>query len=352
MTPSRVARSQSSPTRTPPSEPVAGPPSPVPTPEVSTVPVRVQQADIAIAHDYLTQRGGAERVVLSLTRAFPGAAVHTSFYDPDDTYPSSRDVDIRTAADQPGRRRCATTTGWPCRSSPSTFSRVKVDADVVVCSSSGWAHGVRATGRKLVYCHAPGPLALPARRLHGAQSSSLTARDVAPATVRCWRAGTRSAAETADLYLVELEPHTAASCGRPTASTAEVLHPPHSIGPDGVQDRIERDRARASSSTSPGCCPTRTSSWRSRRSPSSPRAAGRGRPRPDEERLRSLAGPNVTFVPEVTDEQLRWVYANARGPAGVRHRGLRPLPGRGGLLRHPLDRARASAATSTRSSTA
>jgi hypothetical protein len=28
---------------------------------------------IAIAHDYLTQRGGAERVVLSLAKAFPEA---------------------------------------------------------------------------------------------------------------------------------------------------------------------------------------------------------------------------------------------------------------------------------------
>ncbi|WP_269929191.1 hypothetical protein [Kocuria massiliensis] len=33
---------------------------------------------LAIAHDYLTQRGGAERVVLALHRAFPEAPIYTT----------------------------------------------------------------------------------------------------------------------------------------------------------------------------------------------------------------------------------------------------------------------------------
>ena len=37
----------------------------------------------------------------------------------------------------------------------TTFDRMQVDADVVVCSSSGWAHGVGTWGRKVVYCHNP-----------------------------------------------------------------------------------------------------------------------------------------------------------------------------------------------------
>ena len=35
------------------------------------------------------------------------------------------------------------------------FSRLNVEAEVTVCSSSGWAHGARVTGRKVVYCHTP-----------------------------------------------------------------------------------------------------------------------------------------------------------------------------------------------------
>ena len=44
---------------------------------------------IALVHDYLTQRGGAERVVLSLTRAFPDAPLYTSLFDPPARFRSS-----------------------------------------------------------------------------------------------------------------------------------------------------------------------------------------------------------------------------------------------------------------------
>ena len=35
------------------------------------------------------------------------------------------------------------------------FSRLTVDAEVTICSSSGWAHGAHVTGAKVVYCHNP-----------------------------------------------------------------------------------------------------------------------------------------------------------------------------------------------------
>ena len=46
--------------------------------------------EIAIAHDYLTQRGGAERVVLAMHRAFPDAPIYTTLYDPEAPSPSSK----------------------------------------------------------------------------------------------------------------------------------------------------------------------------------------------------------------------------------------------------------------------
>ena len=69
---------------------------------------------MAIAHDYLTQRGGAERVVLAMLRAFPEATVHTLLYDPDGTFPEFRDVRVVTSPldrigplrRQPPTRRC------------------------------------------------------------------------------------------------------------------------------------------------------------------------------------------------------------------------------------------------------
>jgi hypothetical protein len=34
-------------------------------------------------------------------------------------------------------------------------SRIRVDAEVLLVSSSGWAHGMSCSGRKVIYCHAP-----------------------------------------------------------------------------------------------------------------------------------------------------------------------------------------------------
>ncbi len=50
---------------------------------------------VALAHDYLTQRGGAERVVLSMLAAFPAAPVHTSLYAPERTFPEFSTEDVR-----------------------------------------------------------------------------------------------------------------------------------------------------------------------------------------------------------------------------------------------------------------
>ena len=52
---------------------------------------------VAIAHDYLTQRGGAERVVLALSRAYPEAPIYTTLYNPDTTYPDFRDREVITS---------------------------------------------------------------------------------------------------------------------------------------------------------------------------------------------------------------------------------------------------------------
>ena len=54
-----------------------------------------QPGTVAIVHDYLTQKGGAERVVLAMHRAFPAAPIYTSLYEPDLTFPEFRDIDVR-----------------------------------------------------------------------------------------------------------------------------------------------------------------------------------------------------------------------------------------------------------------
>src|SRR5437868_3905298 len=132
---------------------------------------------VAIVHDYLTQRGGAERVVLSMLKAFPKALVYTSLYDPNSTFQEFRNIEVRTLPiDRIGTLRRNHRLALPLLA--PAFSQLKVDADVVICSSSGWAHGVKTDARKVVYCYTP------ARWLY--QPDRYLARDKSVAHAALW----------------------------------------------------------------------------------------------------------------------------------------------------------------------
>src|SRR5947209_6083339 len=90
-----------------------------------------------------------------MLRAFPGARLLTSYYLPDQTFSEFRDYDV-----QPLWRHVPK---WVARDNRlaflkllNTFPRATVeDVDVVLCSSSGWSHGIQASVPKVVYCHNP-----------------------------------------------------------------------------------------------------------------------------------------------------------------------------------------------------
>src|SRR5688500_12893548 len=97
---------------------------------------------VAIVHDYLNQRGGAERVALELARMWPQAPVYTSLYRPGSTFPEFAHHEVRCSPlDRiPVDRRFRTL--MPLY--PAAFrSFGALEQDLVVSSSSGWAHGVR-----------------------------------------------------------------------------------------------------------------------------------------------------------------------------------------------------------------
>jgi hypothetical protein len=59
---------------------------------------RLRSAKVSLVHDYLNQRGGAERVVLELSYMWPHAPIYTSLYRPESTFPEfgqARDPDHR-----------------------------------------------------------------------------------------------------------------------------------------------------------------------------------------------------------------------------------------------------------------
>src|SRR6478736_5720510 len=111
---------------------------------------------IALVHDYLNQRGGAERVVLTMADIWPDAPIYTSLYRDGSTFDGFRDRDVRTSWMQ----RLPVDRGFRglLPLFPSAFSSLgEIDHDVVISSSSGWAHGVRTApdSTHIVYCHSP-----------------------------------------------------------------------------------------------------------------------------------------------------------------------------------------------------
>lgn len=109
---------------------------------------------IAIAHDYLTQRGGAERVVLALAKAFPEAPIYTTLYNAETTFPEFTEFDVRPShLNRIGIFRRDHRKALPLL--PLAASSIRIDADVVISSSSGWAHGFGGRHRNVVYCYSP-----------------------------------------------------------------------------------------------------------------------------------------------------------------------------------------------------
>jgi glycosyltransferase involved in cell wall biosynthesis len=291
---------------------------------------------VALVHDYLTQRGGAERVVLAMARALDTQRVYTSLFDPPGTFPEFADLDVRSSwLDRvPGLRRHHR-AAFPLLA--PVFSRLEVDSEVTICSSSGWAHGVRTSGRKIVYCHAPARWLYQTDRYLGTRAGTdvrnvadrlrlglkRAALSLARGQLEEWD---KQAALSADRYLVN-STAVAASVQELYGIQAEVLPPPPALGPDGPVQAID--------GVEPGfwLCVSRLLRYKhvdavveamlSRRADHLV-IVGAG---PDRDYLELLGAGRVTFVGAATDAQLRWCYANCRAlvTASFEDFGLTPL---------------------------
>lgn len=109
---------------------------------------------IALVHDYLTQKGGAERVFELLCQFFPSADVFTSLYDSQHTI-DLRDRFVQTTALQgiPGAKKYFRLLA------PFYYSAFRSldlqDYDLIISSSSSFAKAVRKRpgAKHICFCH-------------------------------------------------------------------------------------------------------------------------------------------------------------------------------------------------------
>jgi glycosyltransferase involved in cell wall biosynthesis len=247
-------------------------------------------------------------VVLSLVRAFPHAPLYTSLYAPASTFPEFGSVDVRTSplnlvAPLRQRHRLA----LPLLA--SAFSRVRIAAEVAICSSSGWAHGARVEGRKVVYCHAPARWLYQTSRYLG--DAGLLPRAAVAALHVPLERWDRKAAATTTRYLANSS-WIAQEIWRIYGIEAEVVHPPVAIdaeGPRRPPPRIEPGYVLCVSRLLPYKNVAAIVAAFSKLPGERLVVVGEG---PEEPRLRATAGRNVHFAGSVADEELRWLYEHAR----------------------------------------
>ncbi|GAA4719988.1 glycosyltransferase family 4 protein [Isoptericola chiayiensis] len=278
---------------------------------------------VVLAHDYATQRGGAERVALLMAQAFPGSPLYTTLYEPSATFPEFGALDLRVSALNRYRMlRRHHRLAFPVLSRAVDHQRVV--GDVLVASSTGWAHGYRGAQRSVVYCHAParwlyqrdrylGAGGGPADRLRRALAGAVLG--LTADRLRSWD---QRAARRADLYLVNSSV-TRDAVRVAYGIEAEVLPPPGALSPTGPCRAVEAPGGHA---LEPGflLCVARLLPYKNVDVVIEAAAelgrrlvvVGEG---PDRSRLEQrasrLAPGAVTFAGRVDDSELRWLYSSA-----------------------------------------
>lgn len=112
---------------------------------------------LALVHDWLNQRGGAEDVLEALVRLFPDAPVYTSMYAPDRMPASYRNWNIRTLwIDRLPGIHSHHQPYLPVY--PAAWGQLNLsEYDVVLSNKSGFCHGFQfgSQTKHVCYCLAP-----------------------------------------------------------------------------------------------------------------------------------------------------------------------------------------------------
>lgn len=266
---------------------------------------------VAIIHDFLTQAGGAERVVEALHQIWPEAPIFTSVYDPGNTFPSFRQMDIRTsflqkvplAATNRHHKKFLTLF-------PMAFEMLDLRGyDMVFSNTTCFSKGVITYPETchICYCHTPSRFAWRYEEYVSQGNFSRLERLVMPFVIHRLRAWDWQAAQRVDYFLGNSH-NIVRRIQKFYGRTAEVLYPPVDTERFHVEPRPQSDYLLVVSRFLPY-----------KRVDLAVQAAtqlgvklkvvGSG---PDESRLRAQAGPTVEFLGRLPDGQVEALFANCR----------------------------------------
>ena len=112
---------------------------------------------VALVHDWLTNMGGAERVVINFKEIFKDAPIYTTIYNPDNLDDELKNIDVRTSFLQ-NKKDAKKNHQKYFPFMPMAFESFDLnDYDIVLSSSSSCAKGVVTNPNTMdvCYCHSP-----------------------------------------------------------------------------------------------------------------------------------------------------------------------------------------------------
>jgi len=261
---------------------------------------------VALVHDFLLDLRGAERVFLALCDLYPDADIFTAVYDPVGTEGRFADRRIHTSFLQK-LHPDATSFRRLLPLYPYAMEGLDLSGhDLVLSSSSAWAHGVLPSENAVHVCYCHNPF----RYAWNAREATLRARGpvmraALGVVMQRWRQWDWIAAQRVDRYIANSET-TRRRIARYFTRDAEVVHPPVEVerfSPGAVGDHyvvlselMPHKRIELA-----------VRAFNELRRPLV--IIGDG---PDARRLRRLAGPTIRFTGRVTDAEVARLLAGAR----------------------------------------
>jgi glycosyltransferase involved in cell wall biosynthesis len=270
-------------------------------------PVQDTAPRVALVHDFLLDLRGAERVFLAMCDLWPRADIYTAVYDAEGTEGRFEDRDVHTSFLQRLRPTARTFRALLPLYPAAIESFDLSEYDLVVSSSSAWAHAVicDADTVHVSYCHNPFRYAWNDRDRTLAQRFDPVSRAALRHLFRRWRQWDWIAAQRVDRYLAN------------SRSTQRRIHSYWGRESSVVYPPVDTDRF---APAEPGDSylvlselmrhkriDLAVAAFNKLRLPLT--VAGDG---PEARRLRRMAGPTIRFTGRVSDEEAGRLFATCR----------------------------------------
>ena len=266
-----------------------------------------EERRIALVHDFLVDLRGADRVFLAMADIWPDAPIFTAVYDEHGTEGRFSHRDIRTSSLQklrPGARTFRLLLPlYPAAVESFDLS----DFDLVVSSSSAWAHAVitHEQATHVCYCHNPFRYVWNERHRTLADMPDPVSRAMLGRLLSRWRQWDWIAAQRVDRYLTNSR-MAQARIRRYWGRESTIVYPPVDTGRFApgepgdyylVLSELMRHKR----------IDIAVEAFNKLRLPLV--VVGDG---PDERRLRRLAGPTIRFTGRVPDDEAARLLAGSR----------------------------------------